>query len=70
MGLLYSLDKKYILINTIFEVVVTVNGKIWGFLVCDAVHLRQMAPLKCPTCIPNYTALEYINFNTGALISL
>ena len=47
MGLLYSLDKKYILINTIFEVVMTVNGKIWGFLVCDAVHLRQIAPLKC-----------------------
>jgi len=45
------------------EVVMVVNGKIGVFWYVTPCTYRQMVPLKCPTCIPNYTALDCINFN-------
>ena len=63
--LLYRYYETYIVNNVIFvcfDVVMTVNRKIGVFWHVTPCTYRQMAPLKCPTCIPNYTALEYIQF--------
>ena len=46
-----------------FEVVMIVNGSIGGFWLWRRALTDQMATSKCPMCVPNYTALEYINFD-------